>query len=94
MYSTEIGKSLPMTRSSFLLKNILSNRHLCPLYIENCICYLIYIYIYNGMLNEKSQMYPLKLMPNNTLLIHEVFRKTKTGPTVTKIFKSFNADLN
>lgn len=44
------------------------------------------------MLNEKSQMYPLKLMPNNTLLIHEVFRKTKTSPTVTKIFKSFNAD--
>lgn len=43
------------------------------------------------MLNEKSQMYPLKLMPNN-LLIHEVFRKTKTSPTVTKIFKSFNAD--
>lgn len=37
------------------------------------------------MLNEKSQMYPLKLIPNNTLLIHEVFRKTKTGPTVTKI---------
>lgn len=44
------------------------------------------------MLNEKSQMYPLKLIPNNTLLIHEVFRKTKTGPAVTKSFKSFNAD--
>lgn len=86
MYSTEIGKSLPMTRSSFLLKNILVSTIYRKLHL------LSNIYIYNGMLNEKSQMYPLKLIPNNTLLIHEVFRKTKTGPTVTKIFKSFNAD--